>query len=222
MPEANFARKIERMKKHLATILIFIMFSLYGVHAQEQDKGCCSRPAFFMSLKTNLLADALAMPSLGAEFALGRKFSVAAQWHYGWWSNPREAFFWQSYGGDLSFRWWFGRQADQKPLTGHHAGPYGQMLTYDFEFGKNGIQAPEWNFAGGVEYGYSLPLAPRLNMDFTIGIGYMGGTFMEYIPKGNQFIWQATKQRNWFGPTKAEISLVWLLGRGNVNSRRHE
>ncbi|MCD8273384.1 MAG: DUF3575 domain-containing protein, partial [Alistipes sp.] len=25
---------------------------------------------------------------------------------------------------------------------------------------------------------------------------------------------------HWFGPTKAEISLVWLLGRGNYNEKK--
>ena len=33
----------------------------------------------------------------------------------------------------------------------------------------------------------------------------------------NCYVWQATKERHWFGPTKAEISLVWLIGRGNFN-----
>lgn len=68
-----------------------------------------------------------------------------------------------------------------------------------------------------LSYGYSLPLRRRLNMDFTIGIGYLTGTYMEYIPIDACYVWQATKNRHWWGPTKAEISLVWLLGRENIN-----
>lgn len=30
-------------------------------------------------------------------------------------------------------------------------------------------------------------------------------------------MWQATKERHWIGPTKLEVSLVWLLGHGNAN-----
>ena len=31
------------------------------------------------------------------------------------------------------------------------------------------------NYSTGVEYGYSLPVAYRLNIDFTIAVGYWGG-----------------------------------------------
>lgn len=34
------------------------------------------------------------------------------------------------------------------------------------------------------------------------------------------YIWQSTKQRHWFGPTKAEVSLIWLIGRGNYNEKK--
>ena len=50
-----------------------------------------------------------------------------------------------------------------------------------------------------------------------IGVGYFGGEYKEYIPQDDCYVWQATKDRNWVGPTKAEVSLVWLLGRGNYN-----
>ena len=111
------------------------------------------------------------------------------------------------------------------PLTGHHLGIYGQVLTYDFEAGGRGYMGGEpggtlfdrANFAGGVEYGYSLPVARRLNLDFTLGIGYMGGKYYEYKPIDDCYVWQATKQRHYFGPTKLEVSLVWLLGRDNIN-----
>ena len=72
-------------------------------------------------------------------------------------------------------------------------------------------------YSAGVEYGYSLPVAYRLNIDFTIAVGYWGGTYYEYTPVDNCYVWQATKERHWFGPTKAEISLVWLIGRENFN-----
>ena len=43
------------------------------------------------------------------------------------------------------------------------------------------------------------------------------GEYKEYIPIDECYVWQVTKRRRWFGPTKLEVSLVWLLGRGNVN-----
>ena len=45
----------------------------------------------------------------------------------------------------------------------------------------------------------------------------MGGEYKEYLPQDGHYVWQSTKRRHWIGPTKAEISLVWLIGRGNTN-----
>lgn len=147
---------------------------------------------------------------------------------YGWWEKNSSHRYWRIYGGDLAVRYWLGKKACEKPLTGHHVGIYGQVFTYDFEWGGKGYMGGEpggmlWdktNYAAGVEYGYSLPVANRLNIDFTLGVGYWGGKYYKYIPLDGHYVWQATKNRRWFGPTKAEISLVWLLGRGNSNKKK--
>ena len=71
----------------------------------------------------------------------------------------------------------------------------------------------------GIEYGYSLPVARRLNIDFTIGIGYLGGHYVKYHPEGKTYVWDSLNKLTWVGPTKAEISLVWLIGNDNYNRR---
>ena len=40
------------------------------------------------------------------------------------------------------------------------------------------------------------------------------------LPLDGHYVWQTTKKRRWFGPTKAGISLVWLIGRGNYNEKK--
>ena len=185
----------------------------------------CQRCPFYMAVKTNMLYDALAVPNIGIEFYLGKNWSVSADWMYAWWKTDRHHRYWRAYGGDLALRKWFGSAATDKPLTGHHLGVYGQLLTYDLEWGGKGQIAgvpggslwDKANWAAGLEYGYSLPIARRLNLDFTLGLGYMGGTYYEYIPADGCYVWQSTKQRHYFGPTKTEISLVWLIGYGNYN-----
>lgn len=174
------------------------------------------RRPFYMAIYTNMLLDAALIPNLGADFYLGKHFSINASWMYSWWKTDRHHRYWRTYGGYLEPRWWFG---SQKPLTGHHIGLYGQMATYDFELGGRGYLGPRWSWGAGVSYGYSLPVAKRLNIDFTLGVGYFGGKYHEYLPIDNCYVWQVTKHRHWFGPTKAEISLVWLIGRGNYNKK---
>ncbi len=191
----------------------------------EPEVAAC-RP-LYLALKTNLLYDAAALPSIGFEAYVGKGWSVVGNWTYGWWDKDRTHRYWRAYGGDLAVRRWFGHRAEEKPLTGHHIGVYAGVVTYDFEFGGVGHMGglpgrPLWdrcNFMAGIEYGYSLPIARRLNLDFTIGLGYLGGKVIRYVPSGNFYIWQKTSRFNWVGPTKVEISLVWLIGCGNYNTK---
>ena len=176
----------------------------------------CKMPVY-MSLQTNLLYDALAIPNIGVEIYLGSNLSLDANWQYAWWRSDKSHYYWRTYGGDIALRWWFGRNSRIKPLTGHHIGVYGQMITYDFEIGQKGILADRWSWTTGLEYGYSLPIAKRLNLDFTLGVGYHWGEFYEYKPIDEHYVWQATKHRQYVGPTKLEISLVWLIGCDNYN-----
>ena len=175
------------------------------------------RKPFYMAVKTNMLYDLALVPNIGLEFYLGKNISVAGNWMYSWWKSERIAWYWRTYGGDLAVRYWFGPDAEKKPLSGHHVGVYGQIITYDFETGGRGYLGDRWSYAGGIEYGYSLPVARRLNIDFNLGVGYLGGEFKEYLPIDGHYVWQATKKRNYIGPTKLEVSLVWLLGYGNHN-----
>lgn len=180
----------------------------------------------YIGIKSNLLYDLLAVPDIGAEFYLGKNWSIAANWMYGWWSKDSRHRYWRIYGGDITVRRWFGHAADNKPLTGHHLGVYAGVVTYDFEFGGKGIMGgipggTLWDrcqVVAGIEYGYSLPVARRLNIDFTIGIGYLGGKYVKYVPDGKFYEWKSTNRLNYFGPTKIEVSLVWLIGCGNYNA----
>ncbi len=183
---------------------------------------------FYMDIRTNMLYDAALVPNIGAEFYLGDGWTIGGNWMYAWWNSDKRHNYWRIYGGDLAVRKYFGSLAEEKPLQGHHLGIYGQILTYDFELGGTGYIGgvpggtlwDKMHWGAGIEYGYSLPVHRHFNIDFTLGIGYLGGEYWEYKPIDNHYVWQATKNRNWFGPTKLEISLVWLLGRDNYNKNK--
>lgn len=174
---------------------------------------------FFMAVKTNLLYDAALVPNVGLEFYLGKGWSVCGDWMHAWWSKDAKHRYWRVYGGELEVRKYFGRKAAEKPLQGHHLGVYAQGLTFDFETGGKGYLS-NFSYGFGLEYGYSLPVAKRLNIDFGLCIGYGGGKYKVYEPEDDCYVYKETKQRHWFGPTRAEISLIWLLGNGNQNSKK--
>ena len=173
---------------------------------------------FYLAARTNMLYDLALVPHVGVDIYLGKNFSLSGNWMYSWWKNDNIHWYWRTYGGDAGIRYWFGKAANAKPLTGHHVGLYGQIITYDFELGGRGYLGDRWTYGGGLEYGYSLPIAKRLNIDFNLGFGYLGGEFKEYLPIDGHYVWQATKRRQYIGPTKGEISLVWQIGRGNTNA----
>jgi len=176
------------------------------------------RRPLYMSLKTNLLYDLALTPNIGAEFYVKNGWSIGGWWQYAWWKNDNTHYYHRTYGGELDVRKYFGARAEQKPLTGHHLGLYLQGATYDFEFGGTG-NLSKFSYGAGFEYGCSLPVAKRLNIDFGVGVGYFGGRYEKYEPEDGHYVWKQTLQRNFFGPTKAEISLVWLLGHGNTNKK---
>lgn len=181
-----------------------------------------------LAIKSNLLYDAALVPNIGVEFYLGRGWTIGASYMHAWWKSDRRHNYWRTYGAELDVRKYFGRLAKRKPLAGHHIGLYAQALTYDFELGGKGYMGgkpggslfDKASYGVGIEYGYSLPIGRRLNLDFGIGIGYLGGEYRVYDPMDTHYVWRQTKHRHWFGPTKAEVSLVWLIGRGNYNEKK--
>ena len=48
----------------------------------------------------------------------------------------------------------------------------------------------------------------------------MGGRYYKYIPIDGHYVWQSTHNRHWWGPTKIEVTLVWLLGNNNYNVKK--
>ena len=185
------------------------------VHPEQESPPVAS----YFALKSNLLYDALLIPNLSLEASIGSGWTLGAGGMLAWWSKDAKHRYWRIYGGDLEIRKYFGTLSKSKPLQGHHLGIYGDFLTYDFEFGAKGYQSKA-TYAAGIKYGYSHPIANRLNLDFALGIGYLHSNYKTYVPRDGCYVYQETKKRKWLGPTQAEISLVWLLGKGNTNKKK--
>ena len=187
--------------------------------ASQQSAPQAPPVASYFALKSNLLYDALLIPNLSLEASIGSGWTLGAGGMFAWWSKDAKHRYWRIYGGGLEIRKYFGTLSKSKPLQGHHLGIYGDFLTYDFEFGAKGYQSKA-TYAAGIKYGYSHPIANRLNLDFALGIGYLHSNYKTYVPRDGCYVYQETKKRKWLGPTQAEISLVWLLGKGNTNKKK--
>ena len=196
--------------------------SVYKSEGDKNDNPGKLKPNR-IALKTNLLYDAVLVPNVGIEVNLGKRWTIGLDWLYTWFKNDSRHRYWQGYGGYLGVRRYLGRNKhwnnsprSSSPFpTGHHLGVYMTGMTYDVEWGGKGYQASKFGFGGGIEYGYSKRIGKRLDLDFSIGVGFQDGEYKEYEPANDDtghYIWLATKKRHWWGPTKAEVTLKWILG----------
>ena len=166
----------------------------------------------FMSISTNGLYDAAFIPNIGLEFNIYDNWTIAVNGMNAWWDVQRYHFYWRVQGGDITVKKYFGKQSENRSLTGHHVGVYAQALSYDLEAGYFGRMVPDLSYGGGVEYGYSFPVSRHFNIDLSLGLGYLGTTMYDYVENDGHYVWRATVKQQWFGPTKAAVSLVWLIG----------
>ena len=171
---------------------------------------------YTLAIKTNLLYDALITPNIGVEAYIGKGITVGASWTAAWWKADPESWYHRIKGGDIQATKWLGNRPfsaedEVKPFQGWHAGIYAQMLQYDFSWGKKGSIATRWSWGAGVQGGWAMPVGKKLSLDFALSLGYLTGEYEEYVPIDGCYVWQATKNRHWIGPTKAEVTLIWHI-----------
>ena len=177
--------------------------------------SCRRRP--LLALKTNLLFDAALMPNVEIEVPVGKRWSVNGEYAFPWWQFDRGKYCMQVLMGGLEGRYWLGSRKsreDREVLPGHFLGLYAGGGKYDLQWGEKGYQG-EFFIAAGVSYGWATRIARHLHLEFNIGIGLLRTAYRHYHARDNYqtLLWQENGKYTWFGPTKAKISLVWLLNR---------
>lgn len=173
-----------------------------------------------LALKTNLLFDAALMPNIEIEFPLNRRWSLAGEWIFPWWKSKDNSKALQILSGGLEGRYWTGKHESRSGLTGHFFGFYAGGGKYDLQNKGKGYQG-EFYIATGISYGYALRLREALNMEFSLGIGYLITKYRHYKGEENNeiLVWQNNGRYTWIGPTKAKISLVWMFYRKTRKGR---
>ncbi len=192
-------------------------------NAQEYYIGKSAGKSFKMALKTNLLFDAALTPNIEIEFPFAHdRFSVMGEYWFPWFVSRDNASCYQLLYGGLEARCWFGDRTRRETLAGHFMGLYAGGGLYDLEWKSRGYQG-EFYIAAGLSYGYSFRLNRSLRLETSVGFGYMRTDYRHYIgEEENRFlVWQYDGRYTWIGPTKAKVSLVWVLGgKKNGGDRR--
>ncbi|MEG0519253.1 MAG: DUF3575 domain-containing protein [Bacteroidales bacterium] len=184
---------------------------------KQQVQSIQEQQSAIFAIKTNLLYDAAITPNLEFEIPIGKRWSINAEYQLAWWNKKDNSFCWRINAAGIETRYWLGNRKKHKSLSGWFAGISVNGGTYDFQLKKdNGYQG---NFiVPGISGGYTTPVARNLNMEFSLGVGYMMSNYLHYNVISNELVdnGETKHYRNIF-PTKAKVSLVWII---NHNVKR--
>lgn len=163
-----------------------------------------------VAVRSNLLVPAL---NVGVEVPIGTNWSVAADYYFPWvWPKRDNKNCFELLAWGVEGRYWFGRNRTVfDRLQGHSIGLYGYMGYYDFEHNFHGHQGEFVNV--GLDYTYSMAVGKRksVHFEFSLGVGCIYSQARKYTvieSHGPLISDKITKKVLFFGPTKANVSLV--------------
>ena len=158
------------------------------------------------SLKTNLLYDALLMPSIEVEYRISRRWSAAIEGNMAWWHNRNKHRYYQLATIVPEGRYWFKPQGERR---GHYIGLMAGGGWYDLENGGRGYRGE--GIMAGITYGYQFPIGRRCAFEAAIGLGYLHAWHDEYLPIDGHYVYQQSSRLSYFGPVKARLAWVVRL-----------
>lgn len=192
--------KVNRKKKVVALLLALLLMSL----ATSAQKA---------SLKTNLLYGATTTPNLAFEIGLSNKTSLELAVGYNPWefSNNKKL---KHYLIQPEFRWWFCETFNGSFIGVHLLGGEYNVGGVKLPFGMfpslKDYRYEGYFYGGGISIGHQWILSKRWSIEATLGVGYIRTHLDKYTCEecGKKI---KTDNKNYWGPTKAGISLVYYL-----------
>ncbi|WP_448777560.1 DUF3575 domain-containing protein [Bacteroides congonensis] len=161
-----------------------------------------------VAVKTNLLYDATTTLNLGVEIGLGTKMTLDISGNY----NPWRFHDYRLKHGLIQpeLRYW-----TCEKFNGHFFGLHGFYGKYNvgglpFNSNMRHNRYQGHLYGGGISYGYQWLLNDHWNLELSLGIGYAHLQDKKYpcadcgdmIKKGHH---------NYFGPTKAAVSIIYVI-----------
>lgn len=197
--------------------LLATMAAVTASQATAQEVYAEEEKAVAVQLHTNSLYWLTLSPNIGIEMQTNFGGALNIDYVGAWWNNDAQHRYFSNYAIQVEARYYLAAKKQLTPYTGHHVGVYGQMMTYDFEFGDTGYQSPslEKTWAIGVAYGYVLPLSRCFSLDLTAGIGFLTSHYDVYRPGINGYVRTESKKLTFFGPTRLEATFVYHINAKN-------
>jgi hypothetical protein len=218
------------MKLYTKIIALFFLLSAFvSIQAQEtssvepkQDNTYIERVEMIpqkWNIKTNLLYNATTTMNLGAEFRTGERTSleIPISWNPWEFADNRK---WRHILIQPEFRFW-----TRDIFRGHFFGLHSHYAYYNigslpkpFSPYMQEFRFEGWLAGAGLSYGYRWNFNNRWGLEATIGAGY---AYLSY----DKFECGACGEllgsygKNYFGPTKVGLSLIYGIGGGTTTER---
>lgn len=166
-----------------------------------------------VGIKTNILMDATKTMNLGAEIGLSNKSTLDLYVNYNPWKQ-QDSKMTKMLVFQPEYRYWLCER-----FNGHFFGIHAHAGVYQFA----GVKMPFglWDqleghrfkghfYGAGISYGYQWILGKHWNLEGNIGVGYARVKYEQFKctncePKVDE------GHKNYVGPTKAAISLIYLF-----------
>lgn len=166
-----------------------------------------------IAVKSNLLYDLTTTMNLGIEVGLAHRWTLDIPFNYNPWKFDDETRF-RHWGVQPEIRYWFCNRFDGwfVGLHGHYA-KFNVGGLPDWFFISENMQQNRYQghlYGAGVSVGYSWILKKRWSLEATIGGGYTRLVFDKY-PCAECGTSMGKQTKNYFGPTKVGLSLVFMI-----------
>ena len=217
---------LEIVKMTIATVLVLTALPLFAQNPQtapesvpvtQTESRNIRKP--LLTVKTNLLFDMATALNVELEMPIGKRWSMAGECIFPWWLWEKKQYCLQILSGNLEGRYWFGNRDDRPQLTGWFAGLHLGGGYFDFAWGDKGCQG-EYYITAGLSGGYAHTISKngKWRMEYLLGAGYLSAQYREYNPVFSadeqwHLIHRKSGRYTLIGPTRARISLVWMLDR---------
>lgn len=193
------------MKKKISLLMLLALFvGMFSAKAQDA------------AIKTNLLYDGFAAPSLGLEVGLAPKWTFDISGNANYWSVNHHQ--WKHWEVTPELRYWLcekfqGNFIGVNVMGGMYnfanIGGLKKFLNNDLtQLKDNRIKG--WGVGAGIVYGHTWVLAKHVNLEAEIGVGWIYTRYNKYdLKTGTRLRHNAV--HNYVGPTKAALNLEYVF-----------
>lgn len=189
------------MKRVSALVFFMLCLLIYGSKAQE------------VAIKSNFLYDVTTTMNIGVEIGLADQWTLDIPVNYNPWKLNNGARL-RHLGLQPEVRYWFSERFSRTFVGAHaHYAKFNVGNLPDWSFISDNMQQNRYQgdlYGVGISIGHSWAIHEKWSIEASLGLGYARIVYDKY-PCGECGTKIKEDSKNYFGPTKAALSVVYFI-----------